>query len=120
MNPEPEINSFDLARIVIGDSIRSVYTDPNLLKGTTLEDILDRLNDKEGDLMVQSVLAGYAASEHAMVASGEPINLDKRLLGKKLNISAVKLKVELKKQLSEFLSLEEEPRRIFLQGLLSK
>jgi len=120
MNPTPEINDSDFAKIVIGDSIRSAYTDPALLKGVTLEDILDQLRGEEGDLMVQSALAGYAASEYASAASGEPMILDKRLVGKRLNLNKGKLKEQLVNQLSEFLNLEADASQAFVQGLLAK
>ena len=114
------LTSADLAKIIVGDTLRSAHTNPRLMKDATAEDCLDALKAPEGNRIVQSLLAEYASSEIAALNSNAIAMFDSRLLeSRATTISAAVLKDELIQQLTSYLELPVDEKRILIQGLLN-
>lgn len=123
MNPKSpdRLTNADLAKIIVGDTIRAAHTNPNLIKDATVEDSLDALKAPGGDRVVQSLLAEYALSEIAALNSGVIAMLDARVVNSNaVMVTAGGLKNELLQQLTGYLELPADEKAIIVQGLLSE
>lgn len=102
-----------VARVIVGDTIYTAHTNPEMAGDETVQQCLDLLHQPVGEIITQDMLSQYMGSMTAMRYFGTAPEVDRRLMKQVHHVTALGLRQEMVGQLGRYLGLPDAERAAF-------